>query len=141
MRIGFATGCFDLGHKGHEHFLTECKRQCNFLVVAVNDDAYCRRVKGEGRPYDSLPVRIRWVLQFADSAIPFGGREDPLIMEIRPDVVFKGWDHSPNQTHYAARMPNWKDGTLDVMWSCTVVHIERLEGYSTTAIANAQREA
>lgn len=76
-----------------------------------------------------------WVArQFADAVIPFEGREEMLIMEIRPHVVFKGSDHSPNQTHYAARVPGWKNYRNGV-WAAPVIHISRLEGYSTTSIA------
>jgi D-beta-D-heptose 7-phosphate kinase / D-beta-D-heptose 1-phosphate adenosyltransferase len=131
VTIGFANGCFDLFHAGHEHYLTACRRHCTYLIVAVNSDDYCRRVKGADRPYEPLATRLLHVRAFADAVIPFEGREELLIMEIRPDVVFKGADHSPNQTHYAARVPGWKNGPHGV-WKAPVIHIARLDGISTT---------
>jgi D-beta-D-heptose 7-phosphate kinase/D-beta-D-heptose 1-phosphate adenosyltransferase len=131
MLIGFTNGCFDLFHEGHQHFLTQCRQHCQYLIVAVNTDEYCKRVKGEGRPYDRLAGRMSHVRTLAEAVIPFEGREEALIMEIRPDVVFKGYDHSPNQTHYAARVPGWKNYKHGV-WTAKVIHIPRLGDYSTT---------
>ena len=136
MRIGFANGVFDLFHEGHQHFLTQCRQHCQYLVVAVNTDDWTRRTKGPERPYDPLATRMAHVRTLAEAVIPFEGREEMLIMEIRPDVVFKGYDHSPNQTHYAARVPGWKTTTHGI-WSAPVIHISRLEGFSTTMVADA----
>ena len=137
MKIGFANGCFDLFHDGHRHFLTHCRLCCDYLIVAVNTDAYCRRVKGENRPFDALYERMMHVRSFAEAVVPFEGREEKLIMEIRPDVVFKGGDHSPQQTHYAARTPGWKYGAPT--WFAPIVHITRLPGFSTSEIASGSR--
>jgi len=137
VKIGFATGCYDLFHEGHRRFLTDCRRHCDYLVVALNSDAYCTRVKGADRPFEAWRERMWAVRSFADAVIPFEGREEPLIMEIRPDVVFKGADHSPNQTHYAARVPGWKNGPHGI-WRAPVIHIPRLPGFSTTEIAAAR---
>jgi cytidyltransferase-like protein len=134
MKIGFTNGCFDRFHDGHTHFLTECRRQCDYLIVAVNTDDYCRRVKGPERPFDPIERRMLHVRALAEAVIPFLGREEALIMEIRPHVVFKGGDHSPNQTHYAARVPDWKNGPHGV-WTAPVIHIGRLPGVSTTLAA------
>lgn len=133
MKIGFATGCFDLFHPGHVHFLSSCRRHCDYLIVAVNTDEYCTRVKGPNRPYDDLRKRMIHVRAFAEAVIPFLGFADPLIMAIRPDVVLKGSDHSPDQRYFAQRMPGWKEGAE--LWVAPVVHIGRLDGISTTIAA------
>lgn len=122
MRVGFTNGCFDLLHDGHRVFLTECRRHCDYLVVAVNSDDYCRRVKGLDRPYDPLHVRMLHVRSFAEAVIPFEGRERDLIFQIRPAVVFKGSDYAKNGQHvYIAGG-----------WSCAVVYLDRTADQSTT---------
>ena len=136
MKIGFANGCFDRFHAGHRWFLTECLRQCDYLIVAVNSDASVKRLKGESRPFDTWAVRAGNVRTYAAAVIPFEGREEALILQIRPEVIFKGHDHSPTQTHYAARVPGWKT-TRHGMWKATVVHVTELPGYSTSASADA----
>lgn len=140
MRIGFANGCWDLLHEGHRHFLTECRLHCNYLIVAVNSDAYCRRVKGADRPYDPLERRMLHVRAFAEAVIPFEGREEKLLMEIRPDVIFKGSDHSPELSHYAARVPGWKEADKP-WWIAPVVHIGRHGEFSTTLAAQGREVA
>ena len=35
--IGFTTGYFDIMHPGHVLMLEECKRYCDYLIVAVKD--------------------------------------------------------------------------------------------------------
>jgi D-beta-D-heptose 7-phosphate kinase/D-beta-D-heptose 1-phosphate adenosyltransferase len=136
MRVGFANGCFDLFHEGHRHFLTACRTQCDYLVVAVNSDAYCTRVKGQDRPHETLQLRMMRVRSFAEAVFPFEGREEPLIMQIRPDVIFKGGDHSPELKHYCARGIGWKEGAP--IWKAPVVHIGRVDGISTTLAAQAR---
>jgi len=142
MKVGFTNGCFDRLHEGHEYFLRECRQQCDYLIIAVNSDEYCRRVKGEDRPFNPIDERMAvvryWMGPFSHAVIPFEGREDPLIMEIRPDVIFKGYDHSPNQTHYAQRVPGWKNGPHGV-WTAPVIHIPQLPGYSTTNAVRAPK--
>jgi D-beta-D-heptose 7-phosphate kinase / D-beta-D-heptose 1-phosphate adenosyltransferase len=138
MKVGFANGCFDLFHDGHRHLLLEARRHCSYLIVAVNTDEYCRRVKGAGRPIEPLETRMLHVRTLAEAVIPFTGREERLIMEIRPDVCFKGSDHSPDQKAYAQRSPGWKEGSP--LWTCPVIHIPRLPGWSTTGLIEQRRQ-
>lgn len=134
MQIGLANGCFDLFHKGHYHFLTRCRARCDYLIVAVNSDASVKRLKGEGRPHQNVADRMMRLHKYADAVIPFEGREDKLIMEIRPDVLFKGYDHSPAD-FLAMRKPGWKEHGL---WDrVKVIQISHLPGFSTTRILDA----
>ena len=48
--IAFANGAFDLFHVGHLRYLEDARRQGDCLVVAVNDDASVRALKGPDRP-------------------------------------------------------------------------------------------
>lgn len=139
MIVGFANGCWDIFHEGHRHFLTECRKHCTYLIVAVNTDAYCKRVKGRDRPYDPLERRMLHVRGLAEAVIPFEGREDLLIVEIRPDVVFAGSDHKNGVTELALRGIGWKDGAP--IWKAPIVHIDRLPGFSTTLAAQGRTDA
>ena len=99
MKTGFANGCFDLFHDGHRHFLSLALRECEYLVVAVNSDDWIRQVKGSMRPVWKLPARIEAVEGFLSmhkqrhGVVPFDGYEGSLIVSIRPDVYFQGYDH------------------------------------------------
>lgn len=129
MRLGLANGCFDRFHDGHRHYLNEAKRQCDYLIAAVNSDASVKRLKGQTRPFDSLHKRLQNVHLYAHAAIPFEGNVDTLIMQIRPHVLFKGYDHSVTD-FLAMRQVGWKEHGL---WDrVDVVQIGELPGYSTT---------
>ena len=49
-KVVFTNGCFDILHAGHVHYLNECKKLGDILVVGINSDGSIRRVKGEKRP-------------------------------------------------------------------------------------------
>jgi D-beta-D-heptose 7-phosphate kinase / D-beta-D-heptose 1-phosphate adenosyltransferase len=133
MRIGLTNGCFDLFHHGHKHFLMQASMRCEYLIVAVNSDESVRRLKGLTRPIDALHKRMHNTHKYADAVIPFEGRVDKLIMEIRPHVLFKGYDHT-HTDFMAMRQIGWKDtGNWDRV---EVVQISQLEGYSTTRLLN-----
>lgn len=131
MRVGLFNGCFNRFHLGHRHALQEARRQCDWLIVAVNSDASVKRLKGPNRPLDPLVKRMIHAYEYADAVIPFEGRVDKLVMEIRPQILFKGYDHSVTD-FYAMRQIGWKDtGKWDRV---EVVQISHLPGYSTTGI-------
>lgn len=46
MIVGFKAGTFTLYHAGHAWMLEQCKKQCDHLIVLINDDEYVRRKKG-----------------------------------------------------------------------------------------------
>ena len=55
--VAFANGCFDLLHVGHVRYLQAAAREADRLVVAINDDASVRALKGAG-PADPLRAAI-----------------------------------------------------------------------------------
>ena len=58
-RIVFTNGCFDLLHRGHIALLNRAKALGDILVVGVNSDESARRLKGAGRPINSLEDRVQ----------------------------------------------------------------------------------
>lgn len=98
MRVGLTTGCYDALHSGHRHLLLECLKQCDYLIVAVNTDEYCKRVKGPLRPVCNLEDRMWAIHAFCGDAsiavIPFDGNDSLLASIIKPDVIFRGFDQS-----------------------------------------------
>ncbi|MGA1370274.1 MAG: bifunctional D-glycero-beta-D-manno-heptose-7-phosphate kinase/D-glycero-beta-D-manno-heptose 1-phosphate adenylyltransferase HldE [Pseudomonadales bacterium] len=96
-RIVFTNGCFDILHAGHVAYLEEARALGDRLIVAVNDDASVRRLKGAGRPLNPLERRQRvlaglasvdWVTAFAEDT------PEALLAELRPDVLVKGGDYA-----------------------------------------------
>ena len=75
--IAMANGCFDLLHVGHVRYLEAAAAEADVLVVAINDDASVRLLKGEGRPILTAADRAELVaaLRVVDHVVgPRGGQ-------------------------------------------------------------------
>ena len=93
QKIVLTNGCFDLLHTGHIALLSEANKLGDVLMVAIDDDASVRRLKGEGRPVLSADERTRILaaLDVVDYVTVFAtDRLTELIEDVRPDVLTKG---------------------------------------------------
>ena len=96
-RVVLANGCFDLLHVGHVRYLEDARTRGDFLVVALNDDASVRALKGRNRPFQPLAERAEIVaaLRCVDAVTWFGERDlDATLRALRPDVHAKGSDYT-----------------------------------------------
>lgn len=96
QRIVMTNGCFDILHAGHVHYLKQAKLHGDKLIVAVNSDASVERLKGDGRPLNSLDKRMAVLagLSAVDWVVPFDQlTPEQLISDILPDVLVKGGDY------------------------------------------------
>ena len=120
--IVFTNGCFDLLHKGHLHVLNEAKKHGDILIVAVNNDASVKKLKGETRPIENLETRLKNLskLDTIDFLISFS-EETPirLIEKIKPTILIKGSDYK-------------KENVVGKEFAQQVVIVSLLEGFSTT---------
>lgn len=99
-RIVMTNGCFDLLHAGHIHYLEAARALGDRLIVAVNDDASVRRLKGDSRPVvpQSQRMAVLAALAAVDWVVPFSeDTPEALITELLPDVLVKGGDYRPDQ--------------------------------------------
>lgn len=93
----FANGAFDLLHVGHVRYLDAAKREADRLVVAINDDASVRGLKGPARPVLTQADRAELVaaLRAVDYVVIFSEPTvAPLLELLRPDVHCKGTDYT-----------------------------------------------
>ncbi len=99
-RVIMTNGCFDVLHAGHVAYLEEAKSLGDRLIVAVNDDASVKRLKGESRPINALEDRLLVLAGLAavDWVVPFS-EDTPaeLISKVLPDVLVKGGDYKPDE--------------------------------------------
>ncbi|MGU9961921.1 MAG: D-glycero-beta-D-manno-heptose-7-phosphate kinase [Candidatus Puniceispirillales bacterium WSBS_2018_MAG_OTU23] len=96
LTMGFTNGCFDLLHPGHLWLLEKAKARCERLVVGVNSDASTRRLKGDGRPYQSQTHRIAVLasLPMVDAVVVFDTPTPAkLIKLLNPNRLIKGGDY------------------------------------------------
>ncbi len=129
--IVMTNGCFDILHLGHIKYLQQARALGDKLIVAVNDDASVRRLKGEARPINGLQERmavlqalacVDWVISFAEDT-PYR-----LISRVLPDVLVKGGDYAPEEVVGADRVKA-HGGEVRI--------IGYIEGYSTSGMIAA----
>jgi len=126
--IVMTNGCFDILHAGHVGYLEQARRLGNRLIVAVNDDASVRRLKGVERPVNKLEQRMQvlaglaavdWVVSFSEDT------PERLICRVKPDYLVKGGDHAPD-TIAGGRCVREAGGQ--------VVAMDYFDGHSTSGI-------
>jgi D-beta-D-heptose 7-phosphate kinase/D-beta-D-heptose 1-phosphate adenosyltransferase len=137
--VAFTNGCFDILHAGHVDLLRKAKQTADLLVLALNSDASIRALKGPRRPIvpEADRVDVLSALECVDYIVVFGdgsgGEGDTplgLIEAIRPDVLVKGGDYTP-QTIVGAEIVSAHGGRI--------VTIPLVEGRSTTGIVERIR--
>ena len=99
-KIVFTNGCFDIIHAGHVGYLEQARELGDRLIVAVNDDESVARLKGPGRPINTVERRmavlagleaVDWVLPFSDDT------PERLLRLLKPDLLVKGGDYSKEE--------------------------------------------
>lgn len=122
------NGCFDILHVGHVDYLAKAKALGNRLIIAVNDDASVRRLKGDTRPLNPMLARmtvlaalgcVDWVVSFSETT------PERLIEAVNPDVLVKGGDY---QIHEIA------GSDFILKNGGEVLTIPLVDGFSTTKL-------
>ena len=129
QKVVFTNGCFDILHAGHVEYLTEARQKGHRLVVAINDDAGVKRLKGEGRPINNLDRRqtmlagleaVDWVVAFSEDT------PENLLKLLKPDVLVKGGDYTVDQVVGA---------DIVAAYGGEVSVLKLVDGLSTTSLA------
>ena len=128
ISIGFTNGCFDLLHKGHIYSISEAKKKCDYLIIAINSDISVSIIKGPNRPIDDQVNRVSKLSKLDDvDAIIIFYDDNPLklIKDIKPDILFKGADYKDKEI-IGSEFIIENGGKVEL--------IDILNGYSTTNI-------
>lgn len=77
MKIGITFSAFDLLHAGHIKMLEEAKRQCDYLIVALQTDPTIDRPE-KNRPSQSVVERYIQLkgCRHVDEIIPYATEQD-----------------------------------------------------------------
>lgn len=129
-RIVFTNGCFDVFHAGHAALLEGARSMGDCLVVGLNSDSSVERLKGAGRPVNTLEQRAAVLAAMTDVDYIIAFEEDTplrLIEALRPDVLVKGGDYS-RETIVGAGVVESYGGT--------VATVPLVAGLSSTNILN-----
>jgi D-beta-D-heptose 7-phosphate kinase/D-beta-D-heptose 1-phosphate adenosyltransferase len=136
-KIVFTNGCFDILHAGHVAYLEQARALGDRLIVAVNDDASVTRLKGPGRPINTVDRRmavlaglgaVDWVIPFSEST------PEELLKQVKPDVLVKGGDYKSVDEVVGAPLVQAYGGEVKVLGvvenSSTTAIVERIRGNS-----------
>jgi glycerol-3-phosphate cytidylyltransferase len=123
MKKGFACGVFDLFHFGHVLMLKECKDQCDYLVVGINQ---CK-VLGKNKTSPIFPFEHRKLILesniYVDEVIGYSTENElsNILKKNNFEVRFLGDDYK-NKPITSPEL------------SKKIVFINRDHGYSTSLI-------
>lgn len=95
-RIVLTNGVFDILHVGHTRYLSQARALGDALIVAVNDDASVRALKGPERPILPLAERAEMLAALAavDYVVPFSEiTASTVVAALEPDLYVKGGDY------------------------------------------------
>jgi D-beta-D-heptose 7-phosphate kinase/D-beta-D-heptose 1-phosphate adenosyltransferase len=95
--VVMTNGCFDLLHIGHIKLLSASKKMGDVLIVAVDDDASVRALKGEKRPIIRAQERLRIIsaLDSVDYVTLFStGKLKHVIEALQPHILTKGSNYT-----------------------------------------------
>lgn len=137
-KIVLTNGCYDLLHVGHIECLKYAKAKGDILVVAINDDASVKQLKGNKRPIITLKMRAELIkaLKVVDYVISFSEKTaEEVVKKIKPDFYVKDADYD---------IENTPEGAEVIRQGGKVCAAPRIKDISTTLIINkichAQRE-
>jgi D-beta-D-heptose 7-phosphate kinase/D-beta-D-heptose 1-phosphate adenosyltransferase len=121
-------------HTGHVALLEAARAEGDALIVGVNTDASVRRLgKGTDRPVVPQSERARLVAALAavDCVVLFD-EDTPLslIRALKPDVLVKGADYTPDAIVGASDVESWGG---------RVVRVPLVTGQSTTRLLERLR--
>lgn len=132
--IGFTNGCFDCCHLGHLTSFIRAKELCDILIVAMNSDASVKRYKGPNRPIQDEKTRALLLasLEMIDYVIVFE-EDSPLyiVNDLKPDVVAKE----------GYTLDQWPEGRAVLAYGGQAVILDRVEGYSTSSLAQKMKKS
>lgn len=125
--VGFTASSFDLLHTGHILMLSEIKQQCDFLIVALQDNPNLER-DSKNKPIET--IFERWIklnsCKYIDYIIPYSNENDLLnILNIlKPHKRFLGIEYKNTQfTGYDIK-------------EIEIIFNSREHNYSSTSIRN-----
>ena len=127
MKIVFTNGVFDIIHRGHIELLEFCKKQGDYLVVALDSDLRVKMNKGKERPINSQNDR-KFVLEsikYVDRVVSFDSDEqlETLIKTMRPAIMVIGEEYKDKKI-------------IGKEYVGEIVFFPKMEGFSSTNIIN-----
>lgn len=133
--IGFTASAFDLLHAGHILMLKESKKNCDYLIVALQSDPTIDRPE-KNKPIQSLEERLIQLeaVKYVDEVILYDTEEDLLniLDTTKINIRFLGSDYTDK---------NFTGKKYCIDNNIKIYYNNRDHGYSSTELRKRIREA
>lgn len=129
MKRGFACGVFDLFHAGHVLMLQECKRHCDYLIVAVNAANRISKIINPNKRSPIYSIEERRLILSSCRYI-----DEVLVYDSEDELI-----HILNTYNIHVRFlgDDYKDKAITAYnLGIDIYYIDRSHGYSTTNLVN-----
>ena len=99
MKVGFACGVFDMFHAGHVLMLEECRKNCDYLIVALNKAEHIDHSINPGKVEPIFTIDERVLImkscKYVDEVLVYNSEEELLeILKTRAiGIRFLGEDY------------------------------------------------
>lgn len=128
-RIGITCSSFDLFHAGHIKMLEEAKRECDYLIVALQVDPTIDRPDSKNKPIQSIVERYIQLegCKYVDQIVPYTTEKDleDIFSSFDLDVRIIGIEYAEKE--FTAKQI-CKDRGIDIFYN------KRDHRFSTTAL-------
>lgn len=143
MKIGYIGGTFDLPHYGHYELFRKAKLICDYLIVSVNTDDFCKRYKREPIMTEIERIETIFTCEYVDEVIRNIGCEDStetvdlyIAAKQKIDFIFHGSDWIGNDLKKQMNITDeWLEKNGIIM-----VYVDSTKGISTTDLINRINE-
>ena len=121
-------GVFDYFHLGHLRLFKNCKKNGDYLIVAVQDGDFILKFKPNARVMYSTEERVEMIkaLRIVDEVIIYQGISPEFLSKIDFDVLALGEDHTDERFMNSAK---WCEEN-----GKQVIRMKRTEGICSSAI-------
>lgn len=117
--IGFIAGSFDVIHPGYIYMFEESRNNCDYLIVALQDDPTIERPE-KLKPILTLSERIKILrsIKYIDVVVTYNTEEElyGFLKSVEPNIRFLGDDYKDKKItgsdleipiHYLDRSHGW----------------------------------
>ena len=132
-KVVMINGCYDIIHYGHIRYFNQARSYGDRLVIAVNSDCSVKKLKGSGRPVNTLALRMEVLanIKAVDWVVPFMDLTPGRIVEsILPDILVKGGENFKS----LADIPDNEGVSPVLSRGGKVFLVPRTEGISSTEL-------
>tara|TARA_B100000768_G_scaffold164846_1_gene167043 strand:- start:300 stop:767 length:468 start_codon:yes stop_codon:yes gene_type:complete len=130
-KIGITCSTFDLFHAGHVKMLEEAKKECEYLIVALQTDPSIDRPDSKSAPIQTLVERYIQVnaCKYVDEIVPYQTERDL-------EDIFKSFDIDCRVIGIEYQDKDFTGKKTCLKRGIDIIYNKRDHGFSSTELRN-----